>query len=55
MDNNIVFDYLEKHHGICVNYDFYYKIDEWTAWWRGFCKPFHEFSENGIGGMPCKR
>ena len=55
MDNNIVFDYLEKHHGICVNYDFYSKIDEWTAWWRGFCKPFHEFSENGIGGMPCKR
>lgn len=55
MDNGIVFDYLKKRYGISVNTDYYTKINEWNAWWRGFVKPFHEFSENGACGVPRKR
>ena len=54
MDNKI-FDYLESVHGITPPRAYYARIAEWNAWRRGFYKPFHEFSESSVGGVPMKR
>lgn len=34
---------------------YYTKIREWEDWWKGYYKPFHEFTENGVGGIPVRR
>ncbi len=53
--DRVILDYLEKSLGIAPPRGYYSKIDEWKAWWRGFYKPFHEFSESGAGGYPIRR
>lgn len=51
--DNYLADKLELH--VNIPYEFYAKIDEWRAWWQGFYRPFHEFSECGAGGCPIRR
>ena len=38
-----------------VNASYYTKIREWESWWKGYSRPFHEFTENGAGGSPIRR
>lgn len=45
----------EKCGGSPVSAAYYTKIREWEEWWRGYSRPFHEFTENGAGGVPVKR
>ena len=34
---------------------YYARVAEWDAWWRGSCRSFHEFTENGLGGRIVRR
>ena len=54
-NGNLIFEYLKKRRGIAADPEFYARVDEWAAWWRGFFRPFHEFAENGAGGVPVRR
>ena len=54
MDSRI-FDYLLTKHGVSAPREYYCEIDRWESWMRGFWRPFHEFSENTLGGVPMKR
>ena len=54
MERAIV-EYLEREHGVRAPREYYGRIDEWRAWWQGYYRPFHEFSECGAGGYPIKR
>lgn len=38
-----------------ANASYYTKINEWESWWRGYNRPFHEFTENSAGGAPVQR
>ncbi|MBE6626226.1 MAG: phage portal protein [Ruminococcaceae bacterium] len=38
-----------------ANVLYYKKIDEWEAWWKGYNRSFHEFTENGAGGRLIRR
>ena len=38
-----------------VNAAYYKRIDEWEAWWKGYNRTFHEFTENGAGGRLIRR
>ena len=45
----------ERCGGTPVSASYYTKIREWESWWRGYSRPFHEFTENGAGGTPIRR
>ena len=51
-NGNLIFEYLKKRRGIAADPEFYARVDEWAAWWRGFYRPFHEFAENGAAACP---
>ncbi len=40
-----VIEYLNKQKGYNISAEYYAKVDIWRDWWRGFYKPFHEFTE----------
>lgn len=45
MNIGTIIDYLNKNKGYNIPSNYYEKIDTWRDWWRGFHKPFHEFTE----------
>ncbi|MDD4390599.1 MAG: hypothetical protein PHW03_07335 [Eubacteriales bacterium] len=45
MNIRLIIDLLNKEKGYILSSDYYANIDTWRDWWRGFHKPFHEFSE----------
>ena len=54
MNINTVIEYLNKQRGYDLSGAYYSDIHDWTAWWKGFYKPFHEFVEVN-GEQPIKR
>jgi A118 family predicted phage portal protein len=51
-----IIEYLKKELGYEDLPSSYYKhIAEWIAWWRGFYKPFHQFTERGSDNRLIKR
>jgi len=47
---NAVVDYLNKVNGYDVPTSYYAYIQEWEDWWKGYYKPFHDFTETGYSG-----
>ena len=45
MDIATVINYLNKKLGYELTSEYYTHIHEWECWWRGYFKPFHEFTE----------
>jgi A118 family predicted phage portal protein len=40
-----IIDYLNKNKGYNIPSEYYGNISVWRNWWKGFHKPFHEFTE----------
>lgn len=55
MNINTVIDYLNKEYGYDLSSSFYKHILEWKDWWKGCCKPFHQFQERGYDGKLIER
>lgn len=55
MNINAVVDYLNKVNGYDVPTSYYAYIQEWEDWWKGYYKPFHDFTETGYSGKTKKR
>lgn len=45
MDISVIIDKLNKEYACNIASEYYGIIDEWTDWWRGYFKPFHQFTE----------
>lgn len=45
MNISAVVEHLNKKNGYRLPSGYYANIEVWQSWWRGFYKPFHEFSE----------
>lgn len=45
MDITSVIDYLQEHFKYTISSAYYFHISEWTDWWKGYHKPFHQFKE----------
>lgn len=46
MNINVIIEYLNKEKGYNINGNYYNNINVWESWWKGFYKPFHEFTES---------
>lgn len=44
-----IIDILNKEFGYEIKSDYYTHISEWTDWWKGYRKEFHEFHEKCNG------
>ena len=45
MNISTVIEYLNKNKGYNIPSEYYGNISVWRNWWRGFHKPFHEYTE----------
>mgnify|MGYP000926529402 CR=1 FL=1 len=45
MNIGTIIDYLNKNKGYNIPSEYYGNISVWRNWWKGFHKPFHEFTE----------
>ncbi|MDJ0305382.1 phage portal protein [Dehalobacter sp.] len=55
MNISAVIDYLNKTYKYDLAGDYYEHIMKWKAWWKGFYKPFHHYSERGYNGKLIER
>ncbi|ADY54702.1 hypothetical protein Sgly_0336 [Syntrophobotulus glycolicus DSM 8271] len=45
MNIRLIIDLLNREKQYNLSPEYYFKVDIWRDWWRGFHKPFHEFRE----------
>lgn len=45
MNIGTIIEYLNKNKGYNIPSEYYGNISVWRDWWRGFHKPFHEYTE----------
>lgn len=55
MNIEILIDHINKERGIHLSAGYYKEIQMWMDWWRGFYKPFHQFTEVGADGNKIMR
>lgn len=55
MNIKSIIDYLNKQKGYAVSPDYYTHIQHWEEWWKGYYRPFHEYTEiNGTAAVKRK-
>ena len=45
MDIRAIIDILNKELGSSIRADYYSKIDDWSKWWKGYNRAFHQYYE----------
>ena len=50
-----IMDWVRGKYGCAASAGIYRKIALWEDWWRGRCRGFHEYWENGATGGPVRR